>query len=323
VTGVAREGLPSYDELPPAADGGRSAWGVFGPDDQLGLINLLTPDRVAAAAALVRRGVSFPLDAPLGTFDPPLNSARGNPRHHVIAQPGGIGFDDVWDNVYPQAGSQWDSLAHIGYSRDVYYNGATPDDVRSGRRNTVDRWADHGIAGRAVLLDMPRALHAAGRSFDPGTTVEFGIEDLEAAREFAGVEFREGDIVLLRTGFTGWYVQQTWETRRQIPRALRAPGLEHSEDVCRYLWDAHVAALATDTFAVEAWPADTSPEAAPFGFIHQILIGSFGMALGELWWLDDAAEDCAATSVYEGLLVSAPMRAAGGIASPPNAVFMK
>jgi kynurenine formamidase len=315
--------LPDYDDLPPAPDGGRCGWGLFGADDQLGLVNLLTPERVAAAAALVRRGVSFPLDAPLGTFDPPLNSARGNPRHHVIAQPGGIGFDDVWDNVYPQAGSQWDSLAHIGYSREVYYNGATPDDVRSGRRNTVDRWADHGISGRAVLLDMPRALAAAGRPYDPGTTVEFSVADLEAARDLAGVDLGVGDVLLLRTGFAGWYTQQTLATRRQIPRALQAPGLEHSEAVCRYLWDAHVAAVATDTFAVEAWPADTRPEAAPFGFLHQMLIGSLGMALGELWWLDDLADDCAATSVYEGLLVSAPTRAPGGIAAAPNAVVLK
>lgn len=315
--------LPAYDDLPPAADGGRSGWGVFGPHDQIGLINLLTPQRAAAAARLVRRGVRFPLDAPLGTFDPPLNSARGNPRHHVIAQPGGIGFDDVWDNVFPQAGSQWDSLAHIGYSREVYYNGASPDDVSSGRRNTIDRWADHGIVGRAVLLDMPRTFAASGRDYSPNDTVEFGPEELEAARKKAGVDFQVGDILLLRTGFTGWYVQQPWEVRRALPRNLRAPGLEHSERVCRYLWDSHICGIATDTFAVEAWPADTSEQAAPFGFIHQMLIGSFGMALGELWWLEDAADDCAATGVYEGMLVSTPTRAPGGIASAPNAVLLR
>ena len=54
--------LPSYDELPPAEFGGRSGWWVFGPHDQLGTINLLTPDRAAAAAALVRSGRSFRLE---------------------------------------------------------------------------------------------------------------------------------------------------------------------------------------------------------------------------------------------------------------------
>jgi hypothetical protein len=314
--------LADYDDLPPAPDGGRCAWGLFGADDQLGLVNLLTPERAAAAAKLVTKGIAFPLDAPLGMFSPPLNSNRGNPRHHLIAQPGGIGFDDVWDNFYPQAGSQWDSLAHIGYSREIYYNGATATDIAAGR-NTIDHWASHGIAGRGVLLDMPAAMRALGRPYDPGTTVEFTPADLEAARKLAGVDYQTGDILLLHTGFTGWYADQPDEVRKRLPRELRAPGLAHSEDICRYLWNTHCAAVASDTFAVEAWPAETSPAAAPFGFIHQILIGSFGMALGELWWLRDLAADCGRDGVYEGMLVSAPLRAPGGIASPPNATFLK
>lgn len=315
--------LPAYDELPAAPDGGRSGWGVFGANDELGLLNLLTPQRVAAAAALVRRGARFPLDAPWGLFDPPLNSARGNPRHHVIAQPGGIGFDDVWDNVYPQAGSQWDSLAHIGYSREVYYNGVTAEQIRDGQRNGIDKWAAHGIAGRGVVLDMPAAMAALGRAYDPGDSVEFGPEELEVARDLAGVQFQPGDLLMLHTGFAHWYTTLPLQSRKSLPRQLRAPGLAHTEAVCRYLWDSHAAAIASDTFAVEAWPADTRPEAAPFGFIHQMLIGSFGMALGELWWLHDLAADCADTGVYEGFLVSAPSPAPGGIASAPNAVFLK
>ncbi|MEU5883275.1 cyclase family protein [Spirillospora sp. NPDC047279] len=315
--------LPDYDDLPPAPDGGRLGWHLFGPDDDLGLINLLTAERAAAAAGLVRRGETFPLDAPLGTFSPPLNSARGNPRHHVIAQPGGIGFDDVWDNLYPQAGSQWDSLAHIGYSREIYYNAATAEDILTKGRNTIGHWAAHGIVGRGVLLDMPAAMRALGRPYDPGTTAEFDPEVLETAREIAGVAYEPGDILLLHTGFADWYTRQPFEVRRALPRDLKAPGLAHSEDVCRYLWNSHAAAVASDTFAVEAWPADTSPSAAPFGFIHQMLIGSFGMALGELWHLSDLAADCAQTGVYVGMLVSSPTPAPGGISAAPNAVLVK
>lgn len=315
--------LPSYDELPRGDLGGRLGWHLFGKDDQVGLINLLTPAVRARAAQLVLRGTSFPLDAPLGFFDPPLNPARGLPRHHVIDQPGGIGLDDVWDNVFPQAGSQWDSLAHIGYGRDVYYNGVTAAQVRGEHRNTIDHWARRGIVGRAVLLDVPRAFEANGQSYDPSSSIELTPADLELARLHAGVEFETGDILLLRTGFVGWYAAQDPATRRSLPRSLTAPGLAHSEDVCRYLWDAHVAGIATDTFAVEAWPADTSAQAAPFGFIHQVLIGSFGMALGELWWLEDLAADCDRTGTYEGMLVSNPTHAPGGISATPNAVLIK
>jgi hypothetical protein len=54
-----------------------------------------------------------------------------------------------------------------------------------------------------------------------------------------------------------------------------------------------------------------------------MLIGQFGMALGELWWLRDLAGDCAADGIYEMFLVSAPLNAPGGIGSPANAVAIK
>ena len=66
-----------------------------------------------------------------------------------------------------------------------------------------------------------------------------------------------------------------------------------------------------------------SAQARPFGFLNNMLIGQFGMALGELWWLSDLASDCAADRVYEMFLVSAPLNAPGGIGSPANAVAIK
>jgi kynurenine formamidase len=90
--------------------------------------------------------------------------------------------------------------------------------------------------------------------------------------------------------------------------------------MCRYLWDSHVAAVASDTFAVEAVPADRQ---RPLGFLHRILIGQFGMALGELWWTEDLAADCAADGVYEMFFTSAPLNSPGGIGSPPNALAIK
>ena len=154
--------LPNYADLPPAPRGGRSAWGLFGAGDNLGLVNLMTPERIAAAARLVRRGQVFCLDMPLGSISPALATFRGPPRHQVLHQPGTAGFDDVYDNFYPQASSQWDSLAHVGYAPDQMYNGATEQEVLAGTRNTIDHWARHGLAGRAVLLDVERAIRAAG-----------------------------------------------------------------------------------------------------------------------------------------------------------------
>lgn len=312
--------LPDYDSLPIDERGWRSGWAVFGPDDQLGLINLLTPERATAAAGLVVRGVNFPLDMPLGAFDPPLNPRREPPHHTVIRQPT-IGFDDAWDRVFPQAGSQWDSLAHVGIDRSAYYNGATAEEVESGR-NGIDQWARHGIVGRAVLLDVESILRNRG-AYSPGDRVTIGVDELEAARAVADVTFEPGDILLLHTGFARWYRDQDADSRRRLPGNVTTSGLEPSEAVCRYLWNTHASAIGADNFAVEAWPADFAVTAQPFGFIHQMLIGSFGMALGELWWLDALARDCRDSGVYTGMFVSSPWNAPGGISSPANAVVIK
>lgn len=314
--------LPDYDSLPPADNGGRSGWGLFGADDQVGLGNLLTPERVVTAAALVRTGAVFPLDLPVGTFNPPLNPRRQAPEHTLIRQPN-IGFDDAWNSFYPQAGSQWDSLSHIGYSREQYYNGATDAQVSSGERNSIDKWASHGIVGRAIILDLESVLQDRLTDYAPASDTRITVDDLENARLESGVAFAAGDTILIYTGYTKWYLDQDLDARIALPGNVQAAGLEHSEDVCRYLWNSHAAAVASDTFAVEAWPANTDVEAQPFGFIHQMLIGSFGMALGELWWLHDLVLDCRATGRWEGMLVSAPFIAAGGISSPANAVVIK
>jgi kynurenine formamidase len=315
--------LPSYDELPPAPAGGRSGWGVFGSDNKVGLLNLQGPEEVRSAAGLVRRGAVFPLDAPLDAFTPPLAIGRGSPRHKVLHRAGTVAFDDVIDNFYPQASSQWDSLAHVGYSSDSFYDGATEQDILSGRRNTIEHWARKGIVGRAVMLDMVRAMGEAGRTYNPGESVPFGVEELELARKQAGVEFASGDVLLLHTGFAAWYADQLEDDRSALPRRLTAPGIDHTEEVARYIWNSHASAIASDTFAVEVWPADFHSASSPFGVLHRMLIGQFGMALGELWSLKDLADDCASDGVYEAFFVSAPLHNIGGIGSPANAIAIK
>jgi hypothetical protein len=313
--------LPSYDELPVTASGGRTAWHLFGDDDNVGMVNLQTAERVVAAAGLVRRGAVFSLNVSFDLFNPSLAApSRGTARHRVDAVhlPFATGCDDVLDNFYPQANSQWDSLGHASYGPDEFYNGVTEAQIRAGERNTIEHWANRGIVGRAVVLDL-----TDGASYDPGTNHSFTVEDLEAARVRAGVEYAPGDTLLLHTGYAQWYSQQSAAAKAEMPAKLTTVGIEHSEAMCRYLWNAHPSAIACDTFSVEVWPPSFDPAEAPFGFIHQMLIGGFGIALGELWWLADLAADCKQDGVYECLLVSAPLNVPGGIGSTANALAIK
>src|SRR6202000_3508087 len=111
----------------------------------------------------------------------------------------------------------------------------------------------------------------------------FTVEDLELARAVTGLTYSPGCILLLHTGFLGWYQQQPDQDRADWVRNLRAPGVEHTEEMARYLWDSGAVAVASDTFAVEVWPPDRGPGGFPVGFLPRVLIGQFGMAPGELW----------------------------------------
>jgi kynurenine formamidase len=323
VSAPADGGIPPYDELPRDDAGAPVGWGVFGAGDTLGRMNLQSAEAVTVAAQSVTRGAVFPLNAPHDLFDPPL-FGRGKVRHTRLPSTGGTGFDDVYDNYYPQASSQWDALSHVAYRPDVFYQGVSADDIAREGRNGIDAWARRGIAGRGVLLDVSRALAAAGRPLDPGASTAITVDDLELARAQAGVEFRPGDVVLIHTGFVDWYRRQDVAARQAMSRGrLTAAGIEHTEAMARYVWDSGAAAFASDAPALEVWPPDFRPEAAPFGFLHNVLIGQFGLAVGELWALDDLAADCAEDGRYEFLVCSAPLNVPGGIGSPANALAIK
>ena len=316
------DGLPRYAQLPPAANGGRSGWGVFGEQDSVGMFNLQDPGRIAAAARLVRTGELFSLNAPIDVPDPPL-FARGAPVLHVHGSPTRGGYDDHLDNFYPQASSQWDALSHIGYAPGVFYNGATNAQIEAGERNTIDHWARRGIAGRAVLLDVDALLGGAGVAFDPSQTRAITVAELEQAREAAGIAYEPGDVWLLHTGYLAWHCAQDEATRERIAdtATLASIGLERSEEMAAYLWDARVAGIGADNPALEVWPNEL--EGGTWGFLHRMLIGQFGMGIGELWWLHDVAQSCRRDGRHEMFFTSAPINNPGGVGSPANALVIK
>jgi len=315
--------LPRYRELPAVA--GKppgSAWGLFGEDDATGLLNLITPARTAAAARLVQRGATFPLNWALEQPAPPLYG-RGALRHTVLSRQSDR-RDDVYDNFFPQASSQWDALCHVGHPQYGFYNGMQPPEGtgRPADKLGIDVWARRGIAGRGVLLDVARHFEHEGRPLDGGATHRLTVAELEAVRTAQGVEIETGDILILRTGWMAWYLSTDAATRARISNReqLATPGIENSEAMAEYLWDLHIAAAASDCPALEAWPPEDS---RPFGFLHHTLIGLFGLAIGEIWFLEELARDCADDGRYTFFLTSAPLNKQGGVGSPPNALALK
>ena len=274
--------LPSFDELPIKADAPpHSAWGVFGDDDQIGTINLLTPERVAAAARLVKSGQIFPMNWELELPHPPL-FARSVLQHSIRSRRKNV-FDDVYDNFNTQSSTQWDGLTHFGHPEHGFYNGAQAEQItgKPGTRNGIEHWARRGIAGRGVLIDFPKFAAAHGIEFAPNKRSEISAEQLNAAAKWQNVEFQSGDILIVRTGWIEWYLTLNAEQREQLaqPGALEIGGLRQGEDSLRFLWDNHFAAIATDNPDFEAYPASEEKG----GMMHSTIIGLWGMPIGEMF----------------------------------------
>jgi hypothetical protein len=304
--------LPSYDELPvrEGAPAG-SSWGLWGEADHLGCLNLLTPERAASAAArCVRSGRSFGLNLDFGQPDPPL-FGRGK-MHHEVTGPLGGGHDDILHNWNTQSSSQWDGFRHVAHPEHGHYGGVPDED------HGMHHWAVRGLVGRGILADVDRWRTAQGRPLRQGEVDMIPVDDVAACLADQGTEVETGDILLVRTGWTAWYLDLDREARLRLgQRGMQFnPGLEPGRDTIAQLWNWHLAAVASDNPAVESWPPDRDPAV----FLHFNLLPLLGMPLGELFDLDPLAAECASTSTWEFLFVSAPINVRNGVATPPNAV---
>ncbi len=318
--------LPSFDELPISPEHPpHSAWGVFGADDQIGTLNLLTPERVAAAARLVKDGQIFPLNWELELPNPPL-FGRPALRHTIRRRRQNV-FDDVYDDFNTQSSSQWDGLTHFGHHEHGFYNGVTEAEItgKVGTRNGIEHWARRGIAGRGVLIDYARFAQHHGLNFSPEKQIPITAVQLQDAADWQEVTFQEGDILVVRTGWVEWYLTLSEAERVQLaqPGALQIAGLVQNEESLRFLWDNHFAAIATDNPDFEMLPTVKLESGELSPMMHSTIIGLWGMPIGEMFTLDALAQACSEDKRYDFFLTSAPLNKLGGVASPPNALAIR
>jgi kynurenine formamidase len=308
------EELRSREGYPP-----RSSWGLWGDDDQIGALNLITEREVRKAARLVERGAVFPLNWGLENPDPAL-FGRGPLAHHK--RDDGFGMDDHFDNFFPHGSSHWDSLGHFSHPEHGYYGGRPPERLKGPEaENSAAEWARRGVAGRFVLADVERRRREEGRPIAQSTDEAVSIEEVALTLEAAGVQIEQGDILLVRMGWIAWYEALGEADRAALAEeewGFAAPGLAAGEETLEWLWDSGVAAVATDVPAVEAFPFDPRGES-----LHANLLALLGINLGEMFALDDLAADCGADDRYVGLLTSAPMNFTGATGSPANALALK
>jgi hypothetical protein len=333
--------LPNYRDLPHRA-GLPASWDLW-PGEQAvhGCLNLLTPERVVGAARLVQRGAVFALNWDMGLPSPPLFD-RQPFTHEVTGGATGTSHDDVLHGWNTQSSSQWDGFRHIrnhaamADESGTGHFGGVPDEEHG-----MHHWARRGIVGRGVLCDIGRWRAAQGRplQYDQADPIE--PDEIEQCLSAQGVALQEGDVLLLRTGWVGWYEQQPPDVCERLARSseLAAPGLRSGERLAEVLWDLHIAAIGCDNPAVEVWPPGSTVTADVQAavradrrrlheiFTHTLLLPMLGLPLGEMWDLEALAADCDPSSGgdgrYDCLFTSAPLRLPSGVASPPNALAIK
>lgn len=312
--------LPRYRDLPVNDDApARSSWGLFGDSDQLGTINLLTPQRVEEAARLVQRGAVYSLNWEMELPDPPLFQRRRLSHQRIQLEPAGT--DDYYDSYFPQSSTHWDALRHTSHLEHGEYNSSSSGP--SPRTNGIEHWARRGLVGRFVLADVASHRAATDHPATPGERDEISIDELSEVLQSQQVELTGGDILLIRTGWLSWYESQPQPVREELGAAdtsFPSIGLKASEKTAEWLWDQQVAAVAADNPALEATPFD---ESTFDGYLHYRLIALLGMAVGELFNLDHLAADCQQDRRYDGFFTSAPLNKSGGSGSPANALAIK
>lgn len=305
---------PRFDELPLIdALGLRHSWGVFGPDDQVGTLNRISPAARLRALATAVTGETINLTLPLNQPDPPLY--RRPPYKHVLFASGRNSNDDYLDDFHLQGSTQWDGLRHIRCREFGFYGGYTGDFTTPDGSLGIEHWAERGIVGRGLLLDLARYCADTGREYSSFSGEAIEPDLLAATAEHQGVEIETGDILCLHFGWMEDYFGLPAGTRGTHPGRDTFAGLAGSEAVARYLWDSGCAAVACDNPAVEVSPGDPG-----VGSLHRRVIPTLGLALGELFDFRRLAAVCAERGSWEFCFVAVPLNVPGAVGSPGNAV---
>jgi kynurenine formamidase len=280
----------------------------YGAEDTLGAINNLSPEKVLAAAKLVKTGKAYPLGVPTGPDSPAypprqysmtvlqLDDGTGQPLGSNRAS----GNDDLM-YLWMGIGSQIDGLGHMGIEH-RYYNGLHASDFVTPRgltRLSVD--ALPPIVTRGVLLDM--AKHLGRETLDAGTV--FNRAEIEAAARAQGVGIERGDVVLFHTGWLN--VADTDKERFMAGE----PGL--GVDGARYLAGLGVVAVGADSWALEVIPHEDPQQLFP---VHPELLAKNGVYILEN--MDTRA--LAADGVSEFLFVLGQPRFVGSVQAVINPV---
>jgi kynurenine formamidase len=186
----------------------------------------------------------------------------------------------------------------------VTSKGALKNDIAAAKTRAI---------GRGVLLDVARW---KGKPWlDPGEIIT--ADDLQGCSRSQAISIGTGDILLVRTGRLGQAkAERAWNgfDNARVP----SPGL--GLQAIPWLYENEIAAVASDNLAVEVLPGEVPEVQVP---LHIICLVYMGLTLGEIFDLEELAEDCAADGVYEFQFIGPPLPFTGAVGSPTNPIAIK
>lgn len=317
-----------------------SNWGDFGADDQLGRMNLLTPERRLAGLREVQAGEAFSLSLPLD-YPGPLLEMRKPPRLFAATMDGHDAYNYSWNDavpgasdtmcddgvvLYTQFSTQWDSLAHVGAHFDadgdgvaemVYYNGFRAGEhllspAQGGpfaKALGMEQLGGIGVQGRAVLVNL-HAIYGRDKAV-------VNYDALMRALEQQRVDVQPGDFFCLYTGFADLVLEMNKQPDMRVLARTGAALDGYDDRLLQWITDSGIVALCADNIAVEEITlkphVDCGCALMP---MHQHCLFKLGVYLGELWYLRDLAQWLQAAGRSAFLLTAPPLRLPGAVGSP-------
>jgi kynurenine formamidase len=291
-------------------------WGRWGPDDELGTLNFISPERVRASAATVSSGRRVTLALPLNTTAGPDNPSPV--IHHITighdhVREGGVSFaaDFLGIAVHGNCHTHVDALCHVAYKGKTY-NGRRAQEIVTSRSATSLDVTNYGtgLVGRGVLLDVPR--FRGVKWLEPGNAVSRA--ELEAVENAEGVQLGEGDILVLRTGHD--------RRRRELgpwDSSISGQGRAGLDvDTIPWMHERRIAAFLPDGDG-ETVPSGIEGLCCP---IHTLQIAAMGMLAADNLQLEELAQMCEAEQRYEFMVIGVPLYLPGGTGSPWNPIAL-
>lgn len=289
-----------------------SNWGRWGPDDQRGALNLITPEKTVQAASLVEVGETVTLQH-FVLKERAMDSQSFGPFDHWMSRVDPVtgeptfALDEIQFSLHDGMLSHIDALCHYRTEIDgryVIFNGYDQNLTVNGCEDlAVDRMGTSYVT-RGVLVDIP--LLRGVDYLEPSTPIY--VEDLEAWEEFAGVTIGSGDALLVRTG--------RWARRDDVgPWAYGQGGAGLHASVLPWLRERDVAILVGDAVN-DVQPSGVEGINRP---IHQLTQVNLGLPLVDNGYLKDVAEAAQRHQRWEFMVSIQINKIEGGTASPFNA----